>query len=67
MIRVLLAEDHHVVREGLRLFLESQPDIEVVGEAANGRKAVELAQRFRPDVAVLDITMPELDGLEATP
>jgi two-component system response regulator NreC len=64
-IRVLLAEDHNVVREGLRLLLSAQPDIEVTGEATNGRQAVTLARETCPDVAVLDISMPDLDGLQA--
>lgn len=64
-IRVLLAEDHNVVREGLCLLLNAQPDIEVVGEARNGREAVALARKCQPDVAVVDISMPELDGLQA--
>lgn len=65
-IRVLLAEDHSVVREGLRLLLESQPDIQVVGEAVTGQEAIVLAQSLLPDVAVLDIAMPDLDGIQAT-
>jgi DNA-binding NarL/FixJ family response regulator len=64
-IRVLLAEDHNVVREGLRLLLNAQPDIRVIGEATNGRQAVALAREGCPDVAVLDISMPDLDGLQA--
>jgi DNA-binding NarL/FixJ family response regulator len=64
-IRVLLAEDHNVVREGLRLLLNAQPDIDVVGEATGGRQAVTLAHEACPDVAVLDISMPDLDGLQA--
>ena len=64
-IRVLLAEDHNVVREGLRLLLNAQPDIRVIGEATNGRQAVALARASCPDVAVLDISMPDLDGLQA--
>jgi DNA-binding NarL/FixJ family response regulator len=64
-IRVLLAEDHNVVREGLRLLLDAQPDIRVIGEATNGRQAVALARESCPDVAVLDISMPDLDGLQA--
>jgi len=64
-IRVLLAEDHNVVREGLRLLLNAQPDICVIGEATNGRQAVVLAREKCPDVAVLDISMPDLDGLHA--
>ncbi len=65
-IRVLLAEDHTIVREGLRLLLESQPDIEVVAEAGSGREAVHLAQEHRPDVVIIDLRMPEMNGLEAT-
>jgi len=65
-ITVLLAEDHIVVREGLRVLLEADGDITVVGEAKTGRQAVELARRLRPDVIVMDIAMPLLNGLEAT-
>lgn len=65
-ITVLLAEDHTVVREGLRTLLEAEGDIEVVGEAATGRQAVELAKKLRPSVVVMDIAMPLLNGLEAT-
>lgn len=64
-INVLLAEDHNVVREGLRLLLSAQPDIRVVGEATNGREAVALARETCPHVVVLDISMPDLDGLQA--
>lgn len=64
-IRVLLAEDHNVAREGLRLLLRAQPDIEVIGEATNGLEAVAAVHSYCPDVAVLDIAMPELDGLQA--
>lgn len=64
-IRVLLADDHAVVRTGLRYVLESQGDIEVVGEAANGFEAIELAKELSPDVVLMDITMPKLNGLEA--
>lgn len=64
-IRVLLAEDHNVVREGLLLLLDAQPDIEVVGEATNGRQAVTLARGCCPDVVIMDISMPDLDGLQA--
>ena len=64
-IRVLLAEDHNVVREGLRLLLDAQPDIQVVGEATTGQEAVVLAREGCPDVAVLDISMPDLDGVQA--
>jgi DNA-binding NarL/FixJ family response regulator len=65
-IRVLLADDHVVVRQGLRALLASEEDIEIVGEADNGRQAVQLAKKLLPDVAVIDIAMPVLNGLEAT-
>ena len=65
-IRVLLVEDHETVREGLRMLLDSQPDIEVVGEAANGRLAVEYSERFHPHVVIMDLSMPEMNGLQAT-
>ena len=65
MIRIILADDHAVMRRGLRLVLEQQQDFEVVGEANDGRGAVSLAETARPDVAVLDITMPNLNGIEA--
>lgn len=64
-IRILLADDHNVMREGLRLLLERQPGFKVVGEAADGRQAVEQAEASKPDVAVLDIAMPNLSGIEA--
>ena len=64
--RVLLAEDHAIVREGLRSLLEKQPDIEIVCEAEDGRIAVERARELLPDVVVMDITMPNLNGVEAT-
>lgn len=63
-IRVLLAEDHHLVRQGLRALLERESDIEVVGEAADGLEALRLIETSRPDVVVMDITMPGLNGLE---
>ena len=65
-ITVLLAEDHMIVREGLRALLEAESDIEVVGEAQTGRQAVQLTKRLRPAVVVMDIAMPQLNGLEAT-
>ena len=65
-IRVVVADDQDIVRTGLRMILDAQPGIEVVGEAADGREAVELARRLRPDVCLFDIRMPELDGIEAT-
>lgn len=64
-IRILIADDHALVREGIRLVLATEPDFEVVAEAATGREAVEMAVRHRPDVVVLDITMPEETGLAA--
>jgi DNA-binding NarL/FixJ family response regulator len=64
-IRVLIADDHPVVRQGLRTFLGAQPDIDVVGEAADGAQAVELAAELKPDVVLLDLKMPVLDGLGA--
>jgi DNA-binding NarL/FixJ family response regulator len=65
-IRVVLADDHVVVRQGLRALLASEEDIEIVGEADNGRQAVQLAKKLMPDVMVMDIAMPVLNGLEAT-
>jgi two-component system response regulator NreC len=65
MIRIILAEDHAVMRRGLRLVLEGQRDFQVVGEASDGREALALAESARPNVAVLDITMPNMNGIEA--
>ncbi len=65
-IRIMLAEDHAVVREGTRNLLELEPDFEVVGEAATGVEAIEVAGRVHPDVAIVDIGMPEMNGIEAT-
>ena len=64
-IRILLADDHTVMRRGLRLLLESRPEFTVVAEASDGRQALEQAEATRPDVAVLDIAMPNLSGIEA--
>lgn len=66
MIRILLADDHAVVRHGFRMILAAQADLEVVGEAANGREAVEQATALQPDLVVMDVSMPELNGIEAT-
>ena len=65
-IRVVVADDQEIVRTGLRMILDAQPGIDVVGEAADGRQAVELARRLRPDVCLFDIRMPGVDGIEAT-
>ena len=64
-IRVLLADDHAILRSGLRALLDLEPDMDVVGEASNGREAVDLAQTLKPDVIVMDISMPDMDGLAA--
>ena len=66
MIKVLIADDHHVVRRGLLFFLKTQKDIEVVGEAKNGLEAVQLVESLKPDVVLMDLVMPELDGIQAT-
>jgi len=65
-ISVLIADDHTIVRSGVRLLLEAETDIRVVGEALNGREALELTESLQPDIVLMDITMPEMDGLEAT-
>ena len=65
-IRILLADDHAVVRAGFKMILGAQPDMDIAGEAANGREAVELAAQLHPDIVVMDVAMPELNGIEAT-
>ena len=65
-LRILLVDDHETIRDGLKLLVNSQPDMEIVDEADNGRIAVQLAQRLLPDVVVMDVSMPELNGLQAT-
>jgi two-component system response regulator NreC len=65
-LQILLAEDHETIRDGLKLLVNSQPDMEIVAEADNGRVALQLAQEFLPDVVVMDVSMPELNGLQAT-
>jgi two-component system, NarL family, response regulator LiaR len=65
-IRVLIADDHSVVRQGLRMFLSSDPELEIVGEAPSGAEAVSLARRLRPDVVLMDLLMPGMDGIRAT-
>ncbi len=65
-IRIIIVDDHSITREGLRALLEKQPDIEVVAEAENGRTGVKLAKRHQPDMVVMDINMPDLNGIDAT-
>ena len=65
-IRILIADDHGIVRQGLRMYLQLDPTLEVIGEAANGKEAVELAIKLHPDIVLMDILMPVMDGLEAT-
>ena len=65
-IRILIADDHAVVREGTRRILEQEPDLEVVGEAGDGEEAVELATSLKPDVAIVEVFIPKMDGIEAT-
>ena len=64
-IKILLADDHGIIREGLRSLLEKEPDIKVIGEAQDGRKAFELTQQLQPDIVIIDITMPNLNGIDA--
>ena len=65
-LRILLADDHKMVRDGLRLLIDGQPDMRVVGEAANGEEALHQAREPKPDVIVMDLSMPEMNGLQAT-
>ena len=65
-VRILLADDHEVVRHGLRTILKARPDWEIIGEAENGQQAIEAVRDLKPDVVILDITMPVMSGLEAT-
>lgn len=65
-IRILIADDHHVVRRGLVFFLRTQKGLEIIGEAANGKEAVELAKSLKPDLILMDLVMPEMDGIQAT-
>jgi two-component system, NarL family, response regulator NreC len=64
--RILLVDDHALVRQGFKMILSAQADMEIVGEAGNGREAVQIAEELRPDVVVMDVAMPELNGIEAT-
>ncbi|MGI9034749.1 MAG: response regulator transcription factor [Pyrinomonadaceae bacterium] len=65
-LRILLAEDHEIVREGIKLLIEAQADMQVIGEAGDGEIAIKLAQQLKPDVVVMDVSMPHLNGLKAT-
>jgi DNA-binding NarL/FixJ family response regulator len=65
-IRILIADDHHVVRRGLVFFLKTQPAIDIVGEARDGKEAVELTMEFQPDIVLMDLEMPNMNGIEAT-
>lgn len=65
-IRILIAEDHKTVREGLKMIVAAEPDMKVVGEAGNGREAIRLAKELQPDIIVMDVSMPELNGLKAS-
>jgi DNA-binding NarL/FixJ family response regulator len=65
-IKVFIVDDHHVVRRGLLFFLKTQKDIEIVGEASNGEEAIQLIQQLKPDVVLMDLVMPVMDGIEAT-
>ena len=65
-IRLMLVDDHEIVRAGLRMLLQSQPDVEIVAEAGSGEEAIELVQTHRPDVVLMDVTMPGMNGIEAT-
>lgn len=65
-IRVLLADDHTILRAGLRMMLNAQPDMEVIGEAQDGRQAINATMHFQPDIVLMDITMPDMNGIEAT-
>ncbi len=64
-IRILLADDHKIVRDGLRTLIEKETGMEVIGEAENGRKALKIAQKIRPNVVIMDVTMPDMNGIEA--
>jgi two-component system response regulator NreC len=64
--KILLADDHVLVRQGFKMILSAQPDLQIVGEAGNGREVLELAEKLQPDLVIMDVTMPELNGIEAT-
>ena len=66
MIRILIVDDHGVVRQGLRMYLAADPELQVIGEARDGAEAIELARQLRPDVVLMDLLMPGVDGIKAT-
>jgi DNA-binding NarL/FixJ family response regulator len=66
LIKILIVDDHHVVRRGLAFFLKTQKDMDIIGEAKNGKEAVEMASALDPDIILMDLMMPEMDGIEAT-
>src|ERR1700740_1933242 len=66
MLRIVVADDHELVRRGIRDLLQAQRDWKVVGEATGGRQAIKIVKKLKPDIAIVDITMPDMDGLEAT-
>src|SRR5215471_16119732 len=65
-IRILLVDDHTILRAGLKMMLNAQPDMDVIGEAHDGRQAIQESQRLRPDIVLMDITMPDMNGIEST-
>src|SRR5580765_2997915 len=65
-LRILIAEDHQTVREGVKLLVNAQPDMEIVGEAGDGENAIKEAERLKPDMVLIDISMPQMNGLKAT-
>ena len=65
-IRIIIVDDHGIIREGLCSLLESQPDIEVIGQAEDGHNAIELVRKMQPDIVIMDVTMPKLNGMDAT-
>ena len=65
-MRVVIADDHHIVRKGLVFFLQTQPDVDIVGEASNGEEALEVVRQTQPDIVLMDLSMPVMNGIEAT-
>ena len=66
MVKIILADDHKIVRDGLRTLLDKEPNFQVIAEAENGRRAIQLVRELKPDIVIMDITMPDLNGIEAT-